>query len=193
MNEMVTPPAESAVNAETPSAVMPSTNMEVPKAEEAPKVMEPSKATEAKPAAEESKDIKWVWGEVTSVDAANNKIAVKYLNYDTDVEETLNIVIDSSTRFENAEGINAIKVGDNVGVDYLLNAKGEAMAKSIALEKAESMPEPEKTEAMPNVSTEEKVETPAAKVGQEAAPASQVNAEVAPAPQVNAVEAPTQK
>jgi len=190
----VTAPVETPTEA-SPVTVAPA--MEAPKNEtlkaETPKV-ETQTTEEAKPAAVESKEIKWVWGEVTSVDVANSKIAIKYLNYDTDVEETLNIGIDSSTRFENAEGINAIKAGDNVGVDYLLNANGEAMAKSIALEKAESMPMPEKTEAMPSVSTGENVETPAATLApQEAAPAPQMNAEVVPAPQMNAVEAPAQK
>lgn len=92
---------------------------------------------EPKPAAEETK---WVWAEVTGVDAVNNQIVVKYLDYDTDEEKSLAIVTDNATRFENAEGIKSVAVGDNVGVDYILNDKGQALAKSIALEKAESMP-----------------------------------------------------
>jgi hypothetical protein len=174
--EAVSQPTAPVMNAEA-TVPAPVVNAEAPKAAEV------QQAPEAKPAVEGSKEIKWVWGEVSSVDAATNKITIKYLNYDTDLEETLSIAIDSATRFENAEGINAVKVGDNVGVDYILNANGEALAKSIALEKAESMPE--KTETEPaKAASEANVETPAA------APAVQ---EAMPAPQVNAVEAPVQK
>ncbi len=157
VKEEVTADPKPIMNVEIPIA-----NVEIPKGAEVPEVLGLPKAAETKPA-EETKEIKWVWGEVGLVDAASNKIVVKYLNYDTDVEETLAISIDNTTRFENAEGINAIKVGDNVGVDYMLNATGEAIAKSIALEKAESMPNaPEETKEAP--------------VSQEAAPISQVNA-----------------
>lgn len=191
--EAVSQPAAPVVNAEAPVApAAPAMNVEVPaapamnaEAPAAPSVnAETPSATEPKPAAAESKEIKWVWGEVSSVDAPNNKIIIKYLNYDTDVEETLVITVDGSTRFENSEGINAVKVGDNVGVDYMLGASGEAVAKSIALEKSEAMPE--KTEAAPaaamNAMNVEAPDSPmVTPVPQEAAPASQVNAEVIPA------------
>ncbi len=117
---------------------------------------------EPKPAAEETK---WVWAEVTGVDAVNNQIVVKYLDYDTDEEKSLTIVIDSATRFENAEGIKSVSAGDNVGVDYILNDKGQALAKSIALEKAESMPK-----ASPEASTEPATPETPKPVMQEEAP-----------------------
>lgn len=183
--EAVLQPAAPALNTEASAAApTPVINAETPTVSaEAPKAAEVQQAAEAKPAVEVSKEIKWVWGEVSSVDATTNKITIKYLNYDTDLEETLNIAVDSATRFENAEGISAVKVGDNVGVDYILNANGEASAKSIALEKAESMPEKAETEPA-QAASEANVETPAV------VPAVQ---EAVPTPQVNAVEAPVQK
>ncbi len=184
--ESAVPVSESAINMETPVTPDPVQETapvvkEEPVAEtKTPEVAAPAvkveapKVMEVKPVAEETKELKWVWGEVSSVDAVNNKIMVKYLNYDSDAEETLNIAVDSATRFENAEGVNAVKVGDNVGVDYMLNVNGEAVAKSITLEKAESMPE--KVETMPQAApVQENIETPVAP-------------EAASVPQVNAVE-----
>lgn len=168
--------AEPTVKVEATDVVAPNETA-APAAQEAPtasaepaKAVEAQKSPETKPTAEELKEIKWVWGEVASVDAANNKIIIKYLNYDTDAEETLTVLVDAATRFENAEGINAVKAGDNIGVDYSLSASAEAVAKSIALEKAEPMPE---------ASAEEKAET--------SIPAPQE------AVQLNAAETPAQK
>jgi hypothetical protein len=134
---------------------------------------ETPKTTDVKP----PEETKWVWAEVASVDVANNQIVVKYLDYDSDEEKELTVVVDASTRFENVEGIKAIAAADNVGVDYILNDKGEALAKSIAVEKAESMPKIQEEMAPASV-PEEIAPAPAQ---QEAQPVSPVNAVETPA------------
>ncbi|MDP2938556.1 MAG: DUF5666 domain-containing protein [Candidatus Omnitrophota bacterium] len=160
-------PASTSISEPTPSSTPSSGNIS-----QMPTPTVSSESTplkEAKPITEEAR---WVWAEVISVDTANNQALVKYLDYDTDEEKELTIVIDDNTRFENAEGIKAIAVGDNVGVDYVLNDKGQAVAKSIALEKAEAMPKP---------ATEETIELTPQKES------------IAPQETTNAVEVPATK
>jgi len=92
------------------------------------------------------------------------------------------------TRFENAEGVKSVAVGDNVGVDYILNDKGQALAKSIALEKAESMPKAAPEAAMQPAAPEAPKPEMQEKAPEAAAPEAQN-----PAPQANPTETPVQK
>lgn len=175
---------ENPAKAEVPSAVTETQ----PAVEEVKPAIEAQPVAEVKPAIEE---IKWVWAEVTSVDEANNKLVVKYLDYDTDEEKELIIVVDSSTRFENAEGIKAIAVGDSVGVDYMLNANGEAVAKSIALEKVESTPQATPPETLETPPQETKIAPEEIKIAPEETII--IPEEAKSVPETGVVETPAEK
>ena len=91
----------------------------------------------------------WIWGEVVSVDAAAKKILVKYLDYETDSEKEINIVVDDKTTYENVESVGEIKPQDILTVDYIINPDGYNIARNISIEKpeaAQTLPEENKVE-----------------------------------------------
>lgn len=83
-------------------------------------------------------EVQWLWGEVVSVDANNNEVAVKYLDYENDTEKEIAIAVDEKTIYENIESISEIKPKDNVSVDYIVSENGKNIAKNIIVEKPES-------------------------------------------------------
>lgn len=94
----------------------------------------------------------WIWGDVASVDAAAKKILVKYLDYETDSEKEINIVVDDKTTYENVESVGEIKPQDILTVDYIINPDGNNIARNISVEKPEG-PQilPEENKAEPKV------------------------------------------
>jgi len=91
----------------------------------------------------------WIWGDVASVDAAAKKILVKYLDYETDSEKEINIVVDDKTTYENVESVGKIKPQDILTVDYIINPDGNNIARNISVEKSEglqTLPEENKVE-----------------------------------------------
>lgn len=113
-------------------------------------------------------EMQWIWGEVVSIDAPNNTITVKYLDYESDTEKDIVITADDKTTYENAKSLSDIKQKDTVSVDYLGSPAGKNLAKNISVEKPEeipaagseqiSNPSGEKTEAAPDVPEENRGE-----------------------------------
>ena len=88
-------------------------------------------------------DTQWLWGEVVAVNTEDGKsITVKYLDYETDSEKEVKMIVDDKTSFENNKTISDIKVQDTVSVDYVTNAEGKNFARNINVEKPEVMQAP---------------------------------------------------
>lgn len=83
-------------------------------------------------------EVQWLWGEVVSIDAENNALLVKYLDYETDSEKQVVVGIDDKTVYEDVASLAEIKPQDNVSIDYVTSADGKAMAKNISIEKPEA-------------------------------------------------------
>jgi hypothetical protein len=79
-------------------------------------------------------DTQWAWGEVVNVDGAGKTITVKYLDYETDQERDIVLVVDEKTTFENIKIFDEIKVQDTLSVDYIIGPDGKNIAKNIGLE-----------------------------------------------------------
>ena len=82
-------------------------------------------------------EVQWLWGEVSSVDTANNTLVVRYIDYDTDMDKQATVVIDGKTTFDNVRSLGEIKPQDTVSIDYAVNPEGKNIAKNISLEKLE--------------------------------------------------------
>lgn len=82
---------------------------------------------------------KWLWGEVVSVDANNNQLTVRYLDYEEDLEKETVITVNEKTTYENAKSLSEIKSKDNVSIDYIVTPENTNLATNISLEKAEEM------------------------------------------------------
>lgn len=82
-------------------------------------------------------EVQWIWGEVTSVDVSNNKVNVKYLDFENDIEKETTITIDEKTTYDNISSISQLKPNDIVSVDYTPAPGGVNIAKSISIEKPE--------------------------------------------------------
>lgn len=82
-------------------------------------------------------DIQWVWGEVASLDLTTKQMVVKYLDYETDGEKEMSIIVDDKTIYENVKSIEEIKSLDIVSVDYIIDPKGANIARNISVEKPE--------------------------------------------------------
>jgi len=80
----------------------------------------------------------WVWGEVLSIDQPNRAIRLKYVDYDTDEEKELALVVDDSTTYENIKAFDAIVLKDTISVDYVVSSDGRNIAKNISAEKPEA-------------------------------------------------------
>ena len=81
----------------------------------------------------------WVWGGVVNLDAQNKTLSLKYLDYETDQEKEITIMVDSLTSYENFKSLDEIQPKDTLSIDYILS-DGKNIAKSISLEKPESAP-----------------------------------------------------
>jgi Cu/Ag efflux protein CusF len=106
-----------------PAQVSPSTTVE-----EAEKPMEAAKPEEMS-----------IYGEVKSTDSAANSVKLRYYDYDSDEEKTEEIILDRSTKMENAAGLQDIKEGDWIDAVYVPKG-GKNIAKSVIVEKEEEEP-----------------------------------------------------
>lgn len=88
-------------------------------------------------------DVQWLWGEVVSVDAARAELTVKYLDYETEEEKQVVVVVDDKTTFENVNSAAQIKVADTISVDYVVGKGGKNLAKNISVERPEEIHAPE--------------------------------------------------
>ncbi|MDP2927182.1 MAG: hypothetical protein Q8N80_00010 [Candidatus Omnitrophota bacterium] len=149
-------------------------------------------------------DMQWAWGEVTNLDKQANAITLKYLDYESDQEKELVLVVDEKTSYENIKDFNELKLKDTLSIDYTIGVDNKNIAKNISFENPDiSSPvsasetgnsQPVTDAAQPTVQSEIPVvpamvvnETPAAPVVEstpvvEAAPAAPVVPVVEPAP-----------
>lgn len=138
----------------------------------------PAPEVTAAPAAEETavpvEETRWLWAEVIAVDAANKQFTVKYLSYDSDEEKEMGLSVTDATKLENFSSLAEMAAGDNVSVDYVMDASGKATAKSVSLQKAK----PAATAPEAATSTAVTTATPVveAVVTTEAAPAKEIPA-----------------
>ncbi len=113
----------------------------------------------------------WIWGEVVSVDKANNQLQIKHLDYETYEEVTKVIQVDSGTLYENAGGLGDLKPGDSVTVDFKMK-EGAQVAELVVVDKNHQVPEekapaesaPASDNAAQNVMTEPPAAAPASVV-----------------------------
>jgi hypothetical protein len=75
----------------------------------------------------------WVFGDVVELNLENNQFILTYFDYDNK-EKEIAIKVDAQTKYENVNGLEDIKVGDALGVDYLVTPEGEAIALNISVE-----------------------------------------------------------
>lgn len=115
-----------------------------PPAAEEPAAAQPTLENATEP------EIQWLWGEVVSVDAQNNALVVKYLDYETESEKELNIVADEKTTYENVQSLLDVKPLDTVSIDYIIS-DAKNIAKNISVEKPEVVPEGTTEEETPPV------------------------------------------
>ena len=92
----------------------------------------------AVPQGQTEPDVQWVWGEVTSVDAQNKTILIKYLDYETDQEKEISIATDAKTTYENVQSLDQIKPKDVLSIDYTVDPQGNSVAKNISVEKPDN-------------------------------------------------------
>ncbi|MBU0710285.1 MAG: hypothetical protein KJ793_06225 [Candidatus Omnitrophica bacterium] len=84
----------------------------------------------------------WVWGEVVSVDSTSGMIVVKYLDYESEQEQEMAIMVTDTTKFEEISSINDINAGDAISIDFMVNSEGNNIAENITTEnRAEMMEE----------------------------------------------------
>ncbi|MBU4251649.1 MAG: hypothetical protein KKC39_08355 [Candidatus Omnitrophica bacterium] len=91
-------------------------------------------------------DMQWAWGEVTNLDNQAKTITLKHLDYETDQEKELVLVVDEKTVLENIKDFNELKLKDTLSIDYMLGADNKNIAKNISFEKpdaASSAPAPD--------------------------------------------------
>ncbi|MDD5254664.1 MAG: hypothetical protein PHR11_01255 [Candidatus Omnitrophica bacterium] len=81
----------------------------------------------------------WIWGEVASVDPSKSQIAVRYLDYETDMEKEMLVAVDTKTIYENVVSLEEIKPLDSVSIDYILGADGQNLAKAVSVEKPQDI------------------------------------------------------
>lgn len=151
-----TPVVEEPVAALEP-AVPAMVEAAVPVIEEAPVqpevvVVETPAEPLAKPAAMPAgeKVAEWVWGEVVSVDEANKQLVIKHLDYETYEEVQTTLSLGDKTLLENAAGLNEVKPGDYVTVDYTKEGSAN-IAGLIVVEKKESASAPVQEAVAPPV------------------------------------------
>jgi len=89
-------------------------------------------------ALEKEGDSQWVWGEVVSLDSQAKTITLKYLDYETDQEKELVLIVDNRTAYENVKSFDEIKVKDTLSIDYTVALDGKNIAKNIGLESPDS-------------------------------------------------------
>jgi hypothetical protein len=117
-------------------AAMAFAQMEEKAAAPAAEAAQPAAAPAAAPATAQPKEIA-IYGEVQSVDAAAGSIAIQYYDYDSDSEKTATVIVDKTSKIENAGMISDIKKGDWADVTYS-DKDGKNVAKVVTVEKEEA-------------------------------------------------------
>jgi hypothetical protein len=79
----------------------------------------------------------WVLGDVIELNLEGNKLILSYIDYNTDEDKEIAISVDATTNYENADSLQDIKVGDVVGIDYVIGPQGKAKALNISVERLE--------------------------------------------------------
>jgi hypothetical protein len=83
-------------------------------------------------------DMQWAWGEVMNLDNQANVITLKYLDYETDQEQELVLVVDEKTTFENIKDFSELKLKDTLSIDYMIGEDNKNIAKNISFEKPDT-------------------------------------------------------
>lgn len=115
-------------------------------------------AVKVQPPVSDNTDVQWLWGEVLSLDPQNNALTVKYLDYETDTEKQITIVVNDETTYENAKALTDIKPLDTISVDYIIATPGKNIAKNISLEKPEAAPAEENNTTQINTTSPQGLE-----------------------------------
>lgn len=84
-------------------------------------------------------DLLWIWGEVALVDITAKQIAVRYLDYETDLEKEMVVAVDAKTVFENVNSLEDIKPLDTASIDYVISPDGKNLAKTVSIEKPQDI------------------------------------------------------
>jgi hypothetical protein len=82
-------------------------------------------------------EMQWVWGEVVSVDTANKSVVVKCLDYETDQEKNMIVLLDDKTLYDNIKTIDEIKPKDTLSIDYIVKPGDKNIARNVSKETAE--------------------------------------------------------
>ena len=91
------------------------------------------------PAMQNETDTQWVWGEIVSLDNQAKTLTLKYLDYETDQEKDLVLIVDEKTTYENIKSFDEIKLKDTLSVDYATDIENKNIAKHISLERPEGL------------------------------------------------------
>ena len=81
-----------------------------------------------------------IYGEIKSVNVAANSITVKYYDYDSDNEKSVEITADNNTKMEGVPAISDIKQGNWADINYTV-VNGKNVAKSVVVEKDDAATE----------------------------------------------------
>lgn len=82
-------------------------------------------------------EIKWLWGEVLSVDPAARKLQVRYADFETDTDQEAVLQANERTVVEGVASFAQIKTGDTISVDYSVTDQGVNLAEMISVERIE--------------------------------------------------------
>lgn len=82
-------------------------------------------------------EIKWLWGEVLSVDQAARKLQVRYADFETDTDQETTLQANERTVVEGVASFAEIKTGDTISVDYSVTDQGFNLAETISVERIE--------------------------------------------------------
>ncbi len=131
-------------------------------------------------------DMQWAWGEVANIDNQAQTVTLKYLDYETDQEKELVLVVDEKTVFENIKDFYQLKEKDTLSVDYMVGVDNKNIAKTISFENPDdSSSAPVPAENSQPVTPPSSTEPPAVDAVQPAAsPEASAPAEPALAPDV---------
>ena len=95
----------------------------------------------------QEEDAEYGYGTVVKVNESKREIVVSEYDYDNYTEINIAYSIDPNAKLENVDSIGEIKVGDEIGIDYMEDETGKKIAKVISVYKPE--PEFEATEDIP--------------------------------------------
>jgi hypothetical protein len=82
-------------------------------------------------------EIQWVLGEVISTDTANNKLVVKFLDYEAEIEREITVEAAGDTVYEGTTTLADIKPKDTVSIDYIAQDE-KNIAKKVSVQKTDT-------------------------------------------------------